>query len=276
MNIIFTHTSLGQNGRFGNQLFQIAATMGIAESQHGSEHLPKWEYNQYFKKPLRDLGPGIRIHANYKELRFAFTEFIFSDAILQNTPELGEIVVIDLHGYFQSEKYWQHCKEKVLKQFKFNDEVKFRCQAILKQIEYSNPGKELVSIHFRFGDYVKLQETNFYVDLLKTNYYLDAILNSSANSVFVVFSDDREEAEKAMVKLKAQINIDYVVVSFTNEIEDLCMMSLLNHHIIANSSFSWWGAYLSKDEDIIAPKQWFGERAGIDAKDLYTENMILI
>ncbi len=139
------------------------------------------------------------------------------------------------HGidrYFQDPKFFQH----------FPDEIKSIFQ------EGIGGQVDMVAIHVRRGDYVG---HNFYVDLMnETTYYEDA-MELFPDSKFVVFSDDIEWCKKQNIFKDCEF-------SHGTEIEDMNNMASCVGHIIANSSFSWWGAYISPyTKKVVAPKLWY-------------------
>lgn len=109
---------------------------------------------------------------------------------------------------------------------------------------------DMVAIHVRRGDYVN---NSFYVDLTQTNYYIEAMLNFP-DSKFLIFSDDIEWCKhQDMFK-------DCEFSEGNNELEDMNLMASCVGHIIANSSFSWWGAYISPyTKKVIYPSQWYAD-----------------
>jgi hypothetical protein len=144
------------------------------------------------------------------------------------------------HGcdyYFQDPKYFE----------KYANEIK----ALYGDITWAGIKMiDKVSIHIRRGDYVG---NSFYVDLMATDYYQKAMAEFPKGTQFLVFSDDIEWCQKQEVFQKA------CNFSFSNtELEDLNEMMTCNGHIIANSTFSWWGAWLGKGK-VIAPKAWYAD-----------------
>ena len=130
---------------------------------------------------------------------------------------------------------------------------------------------EFVSIHLRKGDYAGLQQFHPVMD---ADYYFNAMTHfMDGNYCFLVFSDDIEYAKELFGD---QENIVYME---GNEPDvDMCMMSMCHHNVIANSSFSWWGAWLNKKENIvISPEKWFGPTLhSYITDDLYPENWVII
>jgi len=170
-----------------------------------------------------------------------------------------------LEGYWQSEKYFTDFAEKIREDFAFKLPFSNQNIKVAEQISLVNA----VSLHVRRGDYVNNPKTTETHGLCSLEYYKAAIDYVSANVYqphFFVFSDDIAWA-------KANLQINSVAVYVDNNASqesynDMRLMSLCKHNIIANSSFSWWGAWLNQNAEkiVIAPKQWFFK--AIDTADL--------
>lgn len=163
---------------------------------------------------------------------------------------------IYLDGYFQSEKYFKHIRQELLKEFKFPQP-----DAELTRLEqYIRNRPNAVSVHVRRGDYMKPAVKELH-GILPLSYYKNAIayLRKNINDAFfIVFSDDPQWCEDAF----GFLGIDFVTMYGHKDTEawkDIYLMTCCNHHIIANSSFSWWGAWLAPQENAIniAPENWF-------------------
>lgn len=186
-------------------------------------------------------------------------------------PDIKDIV---LTGYFQSEKYFKKIRTDLLNDFQFpqldvqNSDLKAK---ILSETS--------VSIHVRRGDYLK-PVINDYHGVLPHDYYLKAIerLESEFGQdlTYYVFSDDTEYVEKSFSFLKNK-TIIYQNIGL-NCWKDMYLMSSCQHHIIANSSFSWWGAWLSERHGLtLAPSQWFNcMKAKYIIHDFIPENWLII
>lgn len=242
-----TFSKLGEFGRLGNQLFQIASTIGIAKHNHHDYVFPDWKYSKYFNKqlPLRNNWKAEIV----KERSFDYNQIDLSTK------------GYDLQGYFQSEKYWAHCKEDVLEYFQFTNELKNSTHEKNKFVPFNN-----VAVHVRRGDYLNLSD---YHTNLSMEYYEKAMSNFS-NKRFIIFSDD-------MAFCSRYFTGDKFLFANGSEIEDLYLMSMCESHIIANSSFSWWGAYLAESKIVYAPRDWFAHKnSHINTGDLYCKNWIII
>lgn len=155
-------------------------------------------------------------------------------------------------GYFQTEKYFKEYRDVILKDFELKIPLDAKNLQLLSQIKDTNS----VSIHIRRGDYLKLQHI---YQICSPEYYYEAINFISQrieNPHFYIFSDDMD-----WVKNNLKIAYPHTFVDINSENNccfDLELMKNCKHNIIANSTFSWWGAWLNENSDkiVISPKQW--------------------
>lgn len=156
-------------------------------------------------------------------------------------------------GYWQDERYFADCREKVLKAFRFPSLTDTENLELLKRLD-----KDSVSLHVRRGDYVG---NSLYQGICDIEYYRNAIEKMTScvsPSLFCVFSNDIAWCRE---HLEQYINVPVVYVTWntgTESYRDMQLMSCCAHNIIANSSFSWWGAWLNQNSEkvVIAPKNW--------------------
>ena len=175
---------------------------------------------------------------------------------IQHFVSCGEDFVID--GYWQDQVYFESYRKELLEVFKF---PKFTDSINLKIVAKISEIPDTVSIHVRRGDYLTDKKINAHHGLCSIDYYKSAIgyfCDMGVNNNYLIFSDDPQWC-KDEFKFLGRDN--YYVVD-NNRIEkdafyDMHLMSLCNHHIIANSTFSWWGAWLANSRKVIAPKNWF-------------------
>lgn len=168
---------------------------------------------------------------------------VYNEIIIQNPPKL-------IDGYWQDERYFFSAPDEVRKAFAFKSIDEFN-QQIAIEMKRNNS----VSLHIRRGDYAEYGMT-----ILGETYYrkaTDKIKSIVENPVFYIFSDDTKVAEELAVKL----NLTYKMISLNRALDsykDMYLMSQCKHNIIANSSFSWWGAWLNSNPDkiVIAPSVW--------------------
>jgi hypothetical protein len=177
-----------------------------------------------------------------------------------------------LHGYFQSEKYFIKHEAQIRKDFEFLEPAKERNAEVLEQIRNSFS----ISIHVRRGDYVTLAAASEFHGLMGPAYYTagaDEILRGKSETPsFFVFSDDPQWCKENIRLSGETVYVDWNTGK--QSFEDMRLMSNCKHHVIANSSFSWWGAWLnpSKEKIIVAPKQWFNDAS--NQTDIVPESWI--
>ena len=253
-----TYSALGQNGRLGNQLFQIAATISYS-IKYGKEAIfPYWDYNEYLNEPL-DVGFG-NVNSKYFEPNFHHTDIPFIEGN------------VDLNGYFQSEKYFVN-HSSLIKHSIFNPSVLYSQMVSRKYMELNDSGERTLAIHVRRGDYLN-PKTSEYHGVLDWDYYkraMDAIYPFGTDGVKILIFTDEPDWCKENISLQ-----NSVVVEGNKDIVDLWLMAKCHDFIIANSSFSWWAGWLNKNTNkiVVSPSckwgNWFGISAGvkIDCVDL--------
>ncbi len=172
-------------------------------------------------------------------------------------PVIHSLIKKDIYieGYWQSEKYFMEIQDIIKNDFTIKINPVQNIKKLLNEIKKNNS----VSIHIRRGDYITNPVTNKFHGVCSLGYYYEAIkiINKKIkNSVYIIFSDDPGWVKKNFkIKNKSKIiegNADY---------DDLRLMQNCKHHITANSSFSWWGAWLAENKNkiIIVPKKWFND-----------------
>ena len=212
---------LGNFGRLGNSIFEAAATIALAKRNDDQYIFPPWADAQYFN--LNNcFSNSIQTTSNYEETCYAYRPIPYK-------PNLN------IHGYFQSEKYF----------IDYADEIR-RIFTPKSKIPRHNG---VASIHVRRTDYIKFPNHHPLCDM---SYYEKAMMEVGVNK-FIIFSDD-------MAWCKEHFKGNQFEFSEGNaHYQDLALMASCEHHIIANSSFSWWGAWLNPNKkNVIAPKRWFG------------------
>jgi len=168
-----------------------------------------------------------------------------------------------LAGYWQSEKYFQDAEPIIREDFTFKIPMASRNEQIAEKIAQANA----ISLHVRRGDYVNNPHTKATHGICSPDYYRDAIgymAKQIENPHFFIFSDD-------MPWVRSQMKLDFPCYyiehnSGAESYNDMRLMSMCQHHIIANSSFSWWGAWLNPypNKIVIAPRKWFANNSDTD------------
>lgn len=205
----------------------------------------------------------IYLHKKVREKFFHFDE---------DFNNYGEYVVLD--GYWQSEKYFKNFRNAILQEFSLRQELKDFPIELTNLIAQDNT----VSLHFRFGDYLRDNKTKKIHGVLDISYYkraIELIRKKVKNPEFLVFTDEVDWFTSNL-----DLNINYKIISGKfnlNNAQEMIAMSQCKHNVIANSSFSWWGAWLNKNPDkiVIAPQKWFNY-SKINTKDLIPNEWILI
>jgi len=252
---------LGPSGHLsgiGNQLFCVATTLGHAYENNAVPVFPQIKTDKFINRYKDTLYKNLPIGrtddlatAYYQEPRFEFDKIKHEKGILK------------IRGYFQSHKYFSKFRDKILKDLNIQS---LKSQVRKKYGDFS----DFVSIHVRRGDYLELSA---YHHNLEIDYYKKAVKCFSEDTKFLIFSNDLEWCKENFNFLKSakfsQVEEDW---------EDIVLMSTCRDNIIANSSFSWWGAWLNENNDkkVIAPKKWFGPLySHKSTEDLFPETWII-
>jgi hypothetical protein len=258
--------NIKDTGRLGNQLFVLASMIGYAKTV-GSEYglTTPWVYSNVF--------------SNQIPLLFTTQKFV---SVMEPNFSYCEIPLwldnIRIEGYRQSEKYFQYAQEEVFRHFTFKKRLYDSLAYTYAPILF----KTKIAVHVRRGDYINLQQHH---TLLPLNYYIEGMnkVEYNASCVCLVFSDDIEWCKNNFtLKNKWDWFENTIFIEKQQDFADLCLMSMCDHFIIANSSFSWWGSYLSsnKEKRVVCPGEkysWFGPaNRHLSTKDLIPEGWIKI
>lgn len=168
-----------------------------------------------------------------------------------------------LQGYWQSEKYFEDAKDVIRQDFSFYHQPDYANKTILDKITSAQAGGiEAVSVHVRRGDYITNPITNVHHGILPLEYYQSAmsvIEKRYARVVYYVFSDDLPWCRDNLRFNSEAIFVDVNVGE--PGWKDMRLMSACRHHILANSSFSWWGAWLNQNKEkvVVAPQEWLSD-----------------
>ncbi len=240
-------------------MFQYAALLGIAK-RHGYEFcIPPssardlWREHQLFQAFELPSLNVIGWQRNCKQLRestFAYDAHLACECANN----------VDLSGFFQSERYFLDQAHIIRKEFSFGEDVSERCSEFYRRI-----GGRAISLHVRRGDYLELSSAHPPCDL---EYYDRALAAAPANVPVIIFSDDIAWCKQQPLFRGTR----YFYSEGNSNIFDMSLMSMCDHHITANSAFSWWGAWLGSNPDktVITPTKWFGHgyTAEHDTRDL--------
>ena len=252
-------------GGLGNQLFQYALGRHIAYIHN------------------TDLKLDVSIYENDPKRHYSLLPFNIKSIIAQ-TDEISNLNIVKekafsfdenilktpndsyLDGYWQSEKYFKDILETIKKEISLKDKFSDKIEKIAENIKNTSS----ISIHIRRGDYIKEAKTNAFHGTCSNEYYIKGvkkISESIENPTIFVFSDDIKWCQDNL-----SFSYPTIFINENNSIKDyeeIILMSLCKHNIIANSSFSWWGAWLNNNPKkiVIAPKRWFANDK-IDSSDI--------
>lgn len=257
----------GINGRLGNQMFQYAFLYSIAHNSDNTilklpkPNNPESDKQTYQLETVFDMKIEELTMNDYKNLKLKLRERIEYDEdpsvdVVKNTRANASF-----SGYVQCWKYFHPMmKKQIINQFKFKSDVVKKAEEALLDMNIVYNTK-LVSLHVRRGDYIG--NIHYVPDIAyyrAAALYIKGCMEGNGTKLhFVVFSDDIDWCKEHITSdTIGNVSITY---SSNSHGVDLFLMSHCDAHIIAASSFSWWGAYLADSNMVIAPSKWFNERA---------------
>jgi len=262
-------------GGLGNQLFQLFATMAYAlRNGHGfvfpytKELLAGKPRNTYWENFLKPLKQYTTYNSNYMltntelmnfpEIRCPFHNY-------QTIPVIGNNENTRLFGYFQSHKYFENEQQLLFTLIELDQQIH---QTVSENAELFDTFT--VSMHFRLGDYKHIQDCH---NVLPYKYYEMALENvlvdlkhldkKQVRVIYFCEEDDNGVVSAVIEKLSDKFGEKFAYIKARDDLEDwkqMLIMACCNYNIIANSSFSWWGAYFNRnlDKRVYYPSVWFG------------------
>jgi hypothetical protein len=279
------------NGGLGNQMFQFAAAYALSKKNKKKIKLNLSNYNinsrnfelNIFNLDSREilisdkktiLGKYIwklvkfKLLFFFKNVFFERYNFVFDSSFFELSGN------VNLFGYFQSEKYFNFIRDDIIKIFKFKRTSDPNYLEVVRKIKDSNS----LSIHIRRGDYVLNKSANAFHGVLPIAYYKKAINHIKAHvsrPKLFLFTDDPEWVRKNFNFLGRfdLVDINRGELSY----RDMELMSLCKHNIIANSSFSWWGAWLNLNQDkiVVAPQKWLRDES-VPLNDIIPDSWVTL
>jgi len=280
-------------GGLGNQMFQYAIGWNLAKKNNTDLKFDLSFYNKQQKGFLKrnyslnyfNIKEKIATETEIKKLKkykwkkgrrhffhnlfFANNSIYIKEKQFNFNPKILKIKnFVYLDGYWQSEKYFENIKNIIRKEFILKNKFQIKDTKLKKTIKNTKS----VSLHIRRTDYL-IAKKNVYYSCPLDYYYkaIEKIAKKYSNLHIFVFSDDIKWTKD---NLKTKFPITFI--GGNKDYEDLILMSLCKHNIIANSSFSWWGAWLNSNPNkiVIAPKKWFN--ITINTDDLIPNSWIKI
>ena len=273
-------------GGLGNQMFQYAFAYSLSRKLNRSFELDTSDFETYWhphksnsiwapyqldifqiERELTSHNIQLRkinlLNKAIRKLKFIKRKFLKKGYYQESHHNFDKNVFniqrdVYFVGYWQSERYFKEYREELLKKFTLKAPIHMQTQKYKKMISSRNSA----SLHIRRGDYVSDVNTNNFHGVCSLEYYQKAveyIIQVSDKTCFYIFSDDLDWAKKNLgfIENKIFVESDGSMLNY----EEMYLMSLCNHNIIANSSFSWWGAWLNQNNKkvVIAPKKWFND-----------------
>lgn len=262
------------SGGLGNQMFQyalykklesmnkdVALDTSFFRSKQNLRELEIGVFGVQYKSITDDEAACIRGYGyqdtifdkiRYKLLPKKYS--IYRDKIEMFQPEIMEMDNVYLSGYWQCEKYFNDIRSVILKEYTFPEQARSKTEDLCKEIQHNNS----ISIHVRRSDYLEEQNLKVYGNICTEKYYKNAVAYMEKHVKephYYVFTDDVEWTKDFFAGSR------YTIVDQNRGKDayvDMFLMSQCKHNIIANSSFSWWGAWLNENPDkiVVSPNKW--------------------
>lgn len=270
------------NGGLGNQMLQYAAGYCLAKDLNSTHKLdisyylsiPSNHTKREFELSFFNISSTSATEAEVIKLKGAkysplwflnVINYIFFSKYWIDYPIQKYFGMKDLYlnGYFFSEKFFVNYREQILKEFTLKPE--YRTEEYIKMENKIKKDINSVSMHIRRGDFITNKFAAKHHGILGQDYYKKALntISEFHKSLYIyVFSDDIDWVKKNFKFLPK--NTNFVSKYKFNSAQEMILMSLCRNNIIANSSFSWWGAWLNKNNKkiVIAPRKYY--------KDVFT------
>ena len=274
------YNRLGCNGRLGNQMFQYAALRGIADKRGYEWKIPPEDYQHTANYGLFETFEM----SNVKKENIGFVngqsvqenDHCFISEFFTECPD-----DISLDGFFQTEKYFNHISDQIIQDYTFKKGYLEPCKQYIDSLD-----KPPIFLHVRQADNIGREQFH---PILPISYFEECLQEFPEDTPCFVFTDDLAwcksqdyfKQDRFLFNENVQ-RYSYVSMDGLGKMQntllpqvDLCLMSLCSGAIIANSSFSWWGAWLQNNRGkVIAPnpKKWFGtSMTHLDTSDIIPE-----
>jgi hypothetical protein len=261
-------------GGLGNQMFQWAYAKHLSKTYETNFYLDISFYNHQIGVTKREYDltkfPNIIANILPNENELWNKETIkpikgISDNFIFNELQYDDGNHFYLDGFWQTEKYFKGSRDVIIKELSPSEDVKNKLLS-----KYTQLGEDNISLHIRRTDYIA--PTNLVLTIQPIEYYQNAIEFINEYDNIFIFSDDIQWCKENL-----SFN-NMVFVEGNDDVEDIWIMSLCNKNVIANSSFSWWGAWLNDNDNkvVVAPKDWFINSSNLSSGDIIPKNWIKI
>jgi hypothetical protein len=241
---VITNGAFGERyGKLGNQIFQLGLLFAISQ-RHGYDF-----YLPHDGESLWDCF-DLDVPAHGPESGNRFQEVNGSCNYDPRVFEQPDGTAY--HGYFQSYRYLEDCRASLTRFLRFKFVHRARGEAMLFAYRRRHH-RPLVSVHVRRGDYAVPESEHAWGNLASDGYYDRAVKVIGDDVAYLVFSDDLEWCRRSL-------DLECVEFVEADHFTALSMMTGCDVNVVANSSFSWWGAYLNPTAEVYAPSRWFGRQ----------------
>lgn len=286
------------NGGLCNQIFQYAFARAVSHQNKTDFRLDISAFGNYYHYDPYGLSPfniqeklakdsdmagfvWIRKHARffdfiYHKLRFkhVLKHWYYLEKGMLYDPEVFSSRASYFEGFWQTEKYFKNISEEIRKEITLKSPLSPHSIKMQSLIENSNA----ISLHVRRYQHENLKPWHGFCT---PEYYLEAIKIIAQKTTaphFFIFTDDYEWLETNLIDKLRSTGYPFTSIGKNPNYEDLMLMAKCRHHILANSSFSWWGAWLNprRDKIVIAPKQWFAHAPKNNTRDLLPDGWLKI
>ncbi|MGV3706047.1 MAG: alpha-1,2-fucosyltransferase [Arcticibacter sp.] len=279
----------------GNQLFQYALARHLSlinrcslyfdlrfyKSEYARETSRSFKLNKFniaYKEIDRSVEWGIKVTKLFPSQTLSPFFRTLRERHYHFDPEVLEAKepFLNVKGYWHSERYFRSSQAIIRNELQFNNPGGRGFDRYLREIQHAG---NAVSVHVRRGDYVHHPEFSQTFGFIGLAYYekaMEIMTSKVPDSVFFIFTDDKSWVLENFPKGGNYVFVD--VEGSDADLDDLHLMKTCRHHIIANSSYSWWGAWLNgyPDKIVIAPKEWFRNQPDWNTKDLLPESWLKI
>ncbi len=253
-------------GQLGNQMFQVAATVSLALDNHAQPVFPDLAQKKGEGIPLNREKVFFRLKTKLSKKRtisFVYNEPCYNYQPIPYHPDMR------IKGFFQSEKYFVRHRSEILALFHPHTTIETYLQK-----KFGNLLRHpcTVSVHMR--SYFKEDPEQHLYPFYGRAFIEKAMALFPQDSLFLVFSNDMALCKKELMGIPREV----VFIEGEPYYHDLYLMSMCQHNIIGNSSFSWWAAYLNPHPEkiVVTPPKWVSEAFGLNCQDVIPEGWIVL
>lgn len=278
-------------GGLGNQMFQYAAARRLAAQQNIELKLDlsflEADTVQHTKRDFElyklNINAGIATRKEIQAIKKQRWKNLFRPVLIKDkgVADFSKKIArcsnhVYLDGYWQSERYFGFISSIIRDEFTFKQPID---SDYFLKVKHQIENSDSISLHFRRGDYVENPKTNKYHGVSSMSYYqkaVERITKKTNDPTLFIFSDD---IQWVMAHFESEFPMVFIEQSDEGLHSDFRLMSICKHNIIANSTYSWWAAWLNENENktVIAPEKWYEhQRSQVHVSDLLPKEWITL